>query len=157
MPTRCSGPLLALFFAVSPAAAGDDLGALLEGIAPAKRPQGEVMVSGWVERGAGGTELVVRVEPRGAAKLVAEPGVVVTPVPRNGARWSAPSAQSALMGRNYFEAPVELRLPVTVVGGGPVEASVEYAYCLVDYQCLFGETRVSALPPACPAATEASC
>ena len=27
---------------------------------------------------------------------------------------------------------------------GPVEADVEYAYCLVDYQCLFGEAKVSA-------------
>jgi len=25
-----------------------------------------------------------------------------------------------------------------------VEATVEFAYCLVDYQCLFGEARTSA-------------
>ena len=53
------------------------------------------------------------------------------------------------MGRSYFEAPVELRLPVRVTGAAAVEADVEYAYCLVDYQCLFGETRVSVLSPTC--------
>jgi hypothetical protein len=144
-----SAPLLAFVLAATPCAAGDDLGALLQGIAPAKRPQGNVAVSGWIERGGGGTELVVRVEPRGAAKLVAEPGVVVTPLPRDGVSWPAPSAQSELTGRSYFDAPVEVRLPVSTAGAGAVEADVEYAYCLVDYQCLFGEARVIAIAPAC--------
>lgn len=153
-----AGALLALALATTPCLAADELGALLQGIAPARRPQGEVTVSGWVERGAAGTELVVRVEPRGSAKLVAEPGVVVTPVARDGVSWSVPAAQSELLGRSYFEAPVELRLPVEVASTGPVEADVEYAYCLVDYQCLFGETRVRALPPACATAgAVASC
>ncbi len=147
-----SGPLLAFVLAATPCVAGDDLGALLQGISPAKRPQGEVAVSGWVERGDSGTELVVRVEPRGAAKLVAEPGVVVTPLARDGVSWPAQGVQSELMGRSYFEAPVELRLPVQVTGSPSVEADVEYAYCLADYQCLFGEARVRALPPTCAGA-----
>jgi hypothetical protein len=153
----CSGPLLAFVLAATPCAAGDDLGALLQGIAPAKRPQGDVAVSGWVERGAGGTELVVRVEPRGAAKLVAEPGVVVTPLSREGVSWPAQGAQSELVGRSYFEAPVELRLPVSIAGAGAIEADVEYAYCLADYQCLFGAARVSALPSNCPVADAETC
>ena len=42
-----------------------------------------------------------------------------------------------------------LRLPFAGVDGKPVEAAVEYAYCVVERQCLFGEARVSAatLPP----------
>jgi hypothetical protein len=146
---RGSGLLVAVVLGATPCMAGDDLSTLLQGIAPAKLPQGEVAVSGWVERGNTGTELVIRVEPRGAAKLVAEPGVVVTPLAREGVSWSKAAAQSELMGQSYFDAPVELRLPVRVTDGAPVEADVEYAYCLVDYQCLFGETRVSVLSPAC--------
>jgi hypothetical protein len=132
---------------------------LLQGIAPAKRPQGEVAVSGWMERGAGGTtELVVRVEPRGAAKLVAEPGVVVTPLVRDGVVWPTQGAQTLPTGRSYLEAPVELRLPVRAADGTDAEAHVEYAYCLADYQCLFGETRVTASPSSCTSAnTVASC
>jgi hypothetical protein len=147
-----SGPLLAFVLAATPCVAGDDLGALLQGIAPGKRPQGDVAVSGWVERGSGGTELVVRVEPRGAAKLVAEPGVVVTPLSREGVSWPAYGAQSELTGHSYFETPVELRLPVRITENTPVEADVEYAYCLVDYQCLFGTTRLVAQAPACHSA-----
>jgi hypothetical protein len=44
----------------------------------------------------------------------------------------------------YFDDPPILRLPFDGGDGKPVKASVEYAYCLVDYQCLFGEATVSA-------------
>ena len=47
-------------------------------------------------------------------------------------------------GRDYFAAPPTIRVPFAGEDGKPVEAEVEYAYCLVDYQCLFGETKVSA-------------
>jgi hypothetical protein len=141
-------------------AAGDDLGKLLDGLAaPAgSRPAGEVAVTGWVEGAAGATDLVVRVEPRGAAKLVAEPGVTVTPLPREGVAWPGEPAVRDEAGGGYFAGPVELRLPFTAPGGGPVEAKVEYAYCLVAYQCLFGEAVVrAAAAPACSAAGAVAC
>lgn len=130
--------------------AGDDLSKLLDGLAPAaERPRGEVAVTGWIEGGPGGTELVVRVEPRGAAKLVSEPGVTVTPLAREGVAWPAGATVSEEPGGGYFAAPVELRLPFRAGDGRAVEAQVEYAYCLKDYQCLFGEAVVSAAPPLC--------
>ena len=145
--------------AAAPRAAAEDLSSLLAGIGGgAGKPKGEVRVSAWAERGpAGGPELVVRVEPQGAAKLVAEPGVTVVPVAREGVTWPAGDAASDAGGRTYFDAPVELRLPFEAGAGDarPVEASVEYAYCLVGYQCLFGEAKVSALPPALPACVAA--
>ena len=56
---------------------------------------GDVTVTGWVETGARGADLVVHVEPRGAAKLVAEPGVTVTPLPRDGLTWPGGPAARA--------------------------------------------------------------
>jgi hypothetical protein len=41
-----------------------------------------------------------------------------------------------------------------------VAAEVEYAYCLVDYQCLFGTARVEAptrSPDACKTTATVSC
>jgi hypothetical protein len=130
------------------AGAADDLAGLLKGLGAAKRPDGDVTVTSWVETGARGADLVVHVEPRGAAKLVAEPGVTVTPLPRDGLTWpGGPAATDAPEG-SYITRPVELRLPFQSRDARPVEARVDYAYCLTGYQCLFGETTVSAAPPA---------
>ena len=46
--------------------------------------------------------------------------------------------------QGYFAEPPTVRVPFAHEDGRPVEAKVEYAYCLVDYQCLFGEATTSA-------------
>ena len=139
-------PLASLLAAsmAMPAQAGEPLSTLLGQIAPAKAPAGSVEVLSWVERNGTRPELVVTLVPKGQVKLVADPGVTVTPVARSGVTWSAPAASSAVEpGHDYFREPPTLRLPFTAEDGKPVEAGVEYAYCLVDYQCLFGEAKVS--------------
>jgi hypothetical protein len=130
---------------VASAAAAEPLATLLGQIAPAKAPEGSVDVVGWVERDGTRPELVVTLVPKGQVKLVADPGIVVTPVARDGVEWAAAQPVSRIDGsRSYFAEPPTIRLPFAGEDGKPVEASVEYAYCLVDYQCLFGEARVSA-------------
>ena len=127
------------------AVAAEPLSTLLGQIAPAKAPEGTVDVVGWVERDGAKPELVVTLIPKGQVKLVADPGVVVTPVPRDGVEWAAAQPVSRVdASRSYFAEPPTIRLPFAGEDGKPVEASVKYAYCLVDYQCLFGEARVSA-------------
>jgi hypothetical protein len=127
------------------AAAAEPLATLLDQIAPATAPEGSVDVVGWVERDGARPELVVTLVPKGQVKLVADPGIVVTPVARDGVEWAAAQPVSRIDGsRSYFAEPPTIRLPFAGEDGRPVEASVEYAYCLVDYQCLFGEARVSA-------------
>lgn len=142
-------PLVAALALLVAGAAGtsaaEPLGALLGSLGQHQAPQGSVEVVGWVERGEGGPELVVQLVPKGQVKLVADPGVTVTPVPRAGIAWAAEAPVSEIeAGRDYFAAPPTLRVPFSGEDGRPVEAAVEYAYCLVDYQCLFGEARVSA-------------
>lgn len=111
------------------------------------RPEGTVDVVSWVEEQGERAELVVTLVPKGQAKLVADPGVVVTPRLRAGVTWLAAEPVSRVdPDIGYFDEPPTLRIPFTTQDGQAVEASVEYAYCLVDYQCLFGETTVSALP-----------
>jgi hypothetical protein len=139
---------LAILLAGGQASAADDLAGLLKGLGAAKRPDGDVTVTSWVETGARGADLVVHVEPRGAAKLVAEPGVTVTPLPRDGLTWPGGAAATDAPEGSYITHPVELRLPFRASDARPVEARVDYAYCLTGYQCLFGETTVSAVPPA---------
>ncbi|HEX6011027.1 MAG TPA: hypothetical protein VFY87_04315 [Geminicoccaceae bacterium] len=137
--------LAAILLAIEGVAAAEPLSTLLGQIAPAKTPEGSVDVVSWVERDGTKPELVVTLIPKGQVKLVADPGIVVTPVPRDGISWAAAQPVSRVDGsRNYFAEPPTIRLPFAGEDGKPVEASVEYAYCLVDYQCLFGEARVSA-------------
>jgi hypothetical protein len=144
MLRRASVLALVLPMAAS-AAAAEPLATLLDQIAPAKAPEGSVDVVGWVERDGARPELVVTLVPKGQVKLVADPGIVVTPVARDGVEWAAVQPVSRVDGsRSYFAEPPTIRLPFAGEDGKPVEAAVEYAYCLVDYQCLFGEARVSA-------------
>jgi len=138
----------ATLLATGAAAAAEPLATLLGKLAPPAAPRGSVDVVGWVERNGGGggeAELVVTFVPKGAVKLVADPGVTVTPVQRDGIAWRVTAPVSRIdAGEDYFGEPPTLRVPFAGADGKPVEAAVEYAYCLVDYQCLFGETRVSA-------------
>jgi hypothetical protein len=129
-------------------ALAEPLSALLGRLAPPAPPEGSVEVVSWIEDAATGSELVVTFVPKGQVKLVADPGVTVTPISRDGLTWSADTPVSSLEpGKDYFTQAPTVRLPFTSADGRPVEAAVDYAYCLVDYQCLFGQTQVSALPP----------
>ena len=142
---RHAVPLACLILAAAPAGAAESLGSLLDQLAPAAVPQGSVEVMSWVERNGAVPELVVTLVPKGEVKLVADPGVIVTPVPRDGLQWKAAEPVSSIDAeRDYFDEPPTLRVPFAGEDGKPVEAEVEYAYCLVDYQCLFGTAKVSA-------------
>ena len=127
------------------ASAEQPLADLLGQLGPATVPHGSVEVMSWVERSGAAPELVVTLVPRGQVKLVADPGVTVTPVRRDGVAWKAEAPVSSVdSARDYFEQPPTVRVPFAGEDGKPVEAEVEYAYCLVDYQCLFGTAKVSA-------------
>ena len=70
---------------------GVELGTLLEqfnGAAPAT--DGSVHLDAWIEAGPESDELVVVVEPRGQFKLVADPGITITPTPQPGVQWLVP-------------------------------------------------------------------
>ncbi len=120
-----------------------ELKSLLDQLAPpAAARTGKVDVTGWLETSPEGIDLVVTLTPSGVAKLAADPGIVVTPLPRpDGA---VPGAPVELVDPDlgYLTEPPTLRVPLPHHAGGPVEARVDYAYCLVTTQCLFGETVV---------------
>ena len=138
-----NGVLLGLLAGI-PVRAAEPLADLLGNLAPPARPQGQVDVVGWVERNEGRAELVVTFVPKGQVKLVADPGITVTPLPRAGIDWGPDQPVSLVeTGRDYFATPPVIRLPFAAQDGQPVAAKVDYAYCLVDYQCLFGEATVS--------------
>ena len=129
----------ALAIVALPAAASDNLQNLLDNLAPPAAPEGRVDVTGWVESSTGGSELVVSLVPHGAAKLVGDPGITVTPLP------SPTAGQPVELVRPdepYLKEPPQVRVPLAGHAGGPVEAQVDYAYCLADFQCLFGEAKV---------------
>lgn len=137
--------IAAAALAGAPVQAGEPLADLLGQIKPPTAPQGSVAVMGWVERNEGRSELVVTFVAKGEVKLVADPGITVTPQSREGITWAATGPVSHVdPDQAYFADPPILRLPFEGSDGEPVKASVEYAYCLVDYQCLFGEATVSA-------------
>ena len=103
-----------------------------------------VQVDGWVERGPDGPAVVVAVAPRGGVRLVADPGITVTPVQRPGVQWRGPLPQRKVEpGVDYFTPPATVRLPFTSSDDRPVELRVEYAYCVVDFQCFLGEETLS--------------
>lgn len=136
--------LAAALVASAPARAEDAVGTLLGRLAP-PAPQGTVKLLSWVEEADRGAELVITFIPEGGVKLVADPGVTVTPVARDGIAWTgAVPLHHARAGLDYFAPPLTLRLPFTGGDGRPVDAAVEYAYCVVDQQCLFGQATVSA-------------
>jgi hypothetical protein len=103
-----------------------------------------VKIDGWVERGQDGTVVVVAVAPRGGVKLVADPGITVTPTERPGVQWRGPSPlRKVEPGIDYFTPPATVRLPFTASDDRPLELRVEYAYCVVNFQCFLGEETLS--------------
>jgi hypothetical protein len=127
------------------AAASPDLGELIERFDPtAPRHEGSVQLDAWIETAPEPDELVVVLEPQAPFKLVADPGITITPTARPGVEWLVPLPYRHLDPEiSYFTPPATLRLPFRADGGQPLEILVEYAYCVVDYQCFFGEEVLS--------------
>jgi hypothetical protein len=112
--------------------------------ARAPEPRGSIRLDAWVETGDAGKELVIAVIPEGETKLVADPGITVTPAARLGVAWQVPLPYRMVdTERDYFEPPAMVRLPFTSTDGQPLQLLVEYAWCFVDFQCFFGEQELT--------------
>ena len=113
--------------------------------------EAEVTVDAWVEPGDGEgqpDEMVITVLPGGKTKLNADPGITVTPADQVGIEWRVPLPHRHQdQSISYFEPPATIRMPFTASDDQPAEILVEYAYCLVDYQCFFGEEMLTVAMP----------
>jgi hypothetical protein len=106
--------------------------------------QDGAIVEGWVENGPGGAELVVRIRPQGEIKLIADPGITITPTAQPGIAWRTELPYRRVdPAIEYFAPPAMLRLPFTASADQPIELLVEYAYCVVDFQCFFAEETLT--------------
>ena len=126
-------------------AAASDLDQLIEQFdATARQHEGSVRLDAWIETAPEPDELVVVLEPEAPFKLVADPGITITPAAQPGVEWLVPLPYRHLDPEiSYFTPPAAVRLPFRADGGQPLEILVEYAYCVVDYQCFFGEEVLS--------------
>ena len=114
----------------------------------APQTKGSVRVDAWTETGRESDALVVVLEPQGAFKLVADPGITVTPSARPGIEWLVPLPYRYVDAElQYFAPPASLRLPFRASDDQSLEILVEYAYCVVDYQCFFGEQTLTVATP----------
>jgi hypothetical protein len=122
-----------------------DLDRLIERFeAGAPKTEGSVELDAWIEGGPERTEVVVVLQPQGDFKLVADPGITITPTEQPGVEWLAPLPYRYVDPEiQYFTPPATVRLPFRASGEPPLEILVEYAYCVVDYQCFFGEQRLT--------------
>jgi hypothetical protein len=101
---------------------------------------GSVHLDAWIEAGTERDEVVVVVEPRGKFKLVADPGITITPTAQPGVEWLVPLPHRHVDPEvQYFTPPATVRLPFRADAEAPLEILVEYAYCVVDFQCFLGE------------------
>lgn len=158
-------PCLALVATLSTATAagsGESLDALIKQFqSEAPKVEAEVRIDAWVDSGATAgqpDEIVITLQPEGQTRLNADPGITVTPAEGADVSWGV-----ALPHRHqdfsitYFEPPATIRMPFTAAESRPVDILVEYAYCLVDYQCFFGEETVRVdLPAKAPTKAKAS-
>jgi hypothetical protein len=122
-----------------------DLDRLIEQFnAGAPQTEGSVELEAWIETGPERDEVVVVLEPQGDFKLVADPGITVTPTEQPGVEWLVPLPYRHVDPEiQYFVAPAAVRVPFRANGEPPLEILVEYAYCVVDYQCFFGEKTLT--------------
>jgi hypothetical protein len=75
---------------------------------------------------------------------VADPGITVTPTARPGLAWGTALPYRKVEPQvDYFTPPATLRLPFTSSDREPIELLVEYAWCVVDFQCFFGEETLT--------------
>jgi hypothetical protein len=120
---------------------GAELERLMEQFNGAAPPSdGSVHLDAWIEAGTERDHVVVVVEPRGQFKLVADPGITITATGQPGVQWLVPLPHRLVDSEiQYFTPPATVRLPFRADGEAPREILVEYAYCVVDYQCFLGE------------------
>jgi hypothetical protein len=112
--------------------------------ARAPEPTGSVKLDAWVENDDTGSQVVVAIMPEGETKLIADPGITVTPAQRQGVEWLVPLPLHHVdPAREYFDPPAMVRLPFAATDGQPLDLVVEYAYCVIDYQCFFGEEALT--------------
>lgn len=126
-------------------AAGPALDQLLDRFdADEPESQGSVRLDAWVEGPGDEREVVVVVEPEGRTKLVADPGITVSAAEQPGVEWRVPLPHRLVdPEREYFVPPAAVRLPFSAENGQPIQIVVEYAYCVVDFQCFFGEEALT--------------
>lgn len=105
---------------------------------------GSAHLDAWVEHAGGGMEVVIVVTPEGETKLIADPGISVTPTVTGEVDWLVPMPHRLVdPSTEYFQPPATIRLPYADHRTGSVELFVEYAYCVVDFQCFFGEETLT--------------
>jgi hypothetical protein len=112
--------------------------------ARAPQPMGSVKIDAWVESADAGSQVVVAITPEGETKLIADPGITVTPAQRQGVEWLVPlPLRHVDPSREYFDPPAMVRVPFVGTDGQPLDLVVEYAYCVIDFQCFFGEETLT--------------
>jgi hypothetical protein len=141
---RAAVPLLTLAAATTAARVrGQPVDTLLRDLGGGGGSAG-VRVTGRLERDGAAVELVITLTAEGGARLVADPGIQVVPLPGPDGPWTE-TARVELVdpASAYLEPTVELRLPVTEGASGEASAEVAYAWCAVERICLFGQAHVS--------------
>lgn len=132
---------------VEKSTAAPGLDDLLDGFEPVDpAPDGRVTVDAWVQAGLDeGRELVVVVQPEGETKLVADPGITLIPdEPALGVTWQVPIPHRVVdQATDYWDGQRAVRIPFEAAEGTSLEFRVEYAWCVLDYQCFFGEEQMS--------------
>lgn len=145
------GLLIALLAAAPPALAADpgtlSLEELLQSYdsVPPGQPEPEVRLEGWIERLADGrNEVVIVIEPEGETRLNAEPGITVTPSAGQALVWQVPLPHRHVDPTiDYFIPSAVVRMPFAGEPDQPIRVLVEFAYCVVDFQCFLGEEELS--------------
>ena len=109
------------------------------------QPEAEVRVDAWIERlDDGRNEVVIVLEPEGDTRLNAEPGITVTPEADQRLVWDVTLPHRHVdPAIDYFEPRATVRMPFDGGDEEPIRVLVEFAYCVVDYQCFFGEEQLT--------------
>jgi len=132
----------AVFLPAAGARAVSDLDGLVGELLAPRGPEGRVDIAARVEPDGDHLALVVELRPLGDAKLVADPGAVLRAGEVEGIAWLARETRAVEPGRGYFDGAITLTLPFRAFGSGEVRARLDYAWCLVGFQCLFGEREL---------------
>lgn len=122
------------------------LGALFNQVNPAPVREPGVSIIGWIEREGANSLVRVSLTPQNGARLVADPGVTIRPIDERLGVWrETTEVAHQLAGVSYFNSPPTIDVGYVLEDGEPIHADVNYAYCLVDDICLFGEERIEIL------------
>jgi hypothetical protein len=136
--------LLLAVATAAPLARAQTVDGLVRGLLGDRVPSAGVEVEGRIERDGEAAELVVTLTAAGGARLVADPGVQLVPLPGSAGHWAAVDRVERMGAPGgYFESPLELRVPVAAGASGEASAEVAYAWCVVERICLFGHAVVT--------------